>query len=202
MPPVVYTFGFLLLVLTRKVESVSFQQSSPQVVKEGTVELTINCSHDDSSLTNMLWYQQKQSSRSMSFIGNESAAKKQAGEKVFVTGSAVSRGRRWRRGGKVESVSFQQSSPQVVKEGTVELTINCSHDGSSLSTMLWYQQKQSSRSMSLIGFVVLQNDPVYEDQFKNSRFKIKGEGIGKGSLIIQTVTSSDSAVYFCAASTQ
>ncbi|KAL7380822.1 hypothetical protein ABVT39_024656 [Epinephelus coioides] len=84
----------------------------------------------------------------------------------------------------------------------MELTINCSHDDSSRSTMLWYQHKQSSHSMSLIGYTVNQGDPVYEDQFKESRFKIKGEGTGKGSLIIQTVTPSDSAVYFCAASTQ
>ncbi|KAG7220805.1 hypothetical protein INR49_031462 [Caranx melampygus] len=43
------TFGFLLLLLTGKVESVVFEQSSPQIVRSGTEGLMINCSHDGSS---------------------------------------------------------------------------------------------------------------------------------------------------------
>lgn len=104
--------------------------------------------------------------------------------------------------GKVDSVTFEQSSSQVVKEGTEELRIDCSHDDSNLQVMLWYQHKQSSQSMSLIGYKVLQSEGTYEDQFKDSRFQIKGENAMKGSLIIRTVSLSDSAVYFCAASTQ
>uniref|UniRef100_A0A3B4ZP84 Ig-like domain-containing protein n=1 Tax=Stegastes partitus TaxID=144197 RepID=A0A3B4ZP84_9TELE len=99
------------------------------------------------------------------------------------------------------SVTFQQSPPQVVKEGTKELKIDCSHDGSSLQVMLWYQHKQSSRSMSLIGYTILQTDPVYESQFQG-RFQLKRDNTMNGSLIINTATPSDSAVYFCAASTQ
>lgn len=103
--------------------------------------------------------------------------------------------------GKVKSFTFKQSSSQIVNEGTKELTINCSHDGSSLQVMLWYQHKQSSQSMSLIGHIVALGDPGYETQFKG-RFVIKRESIQKGSLIIHTVDPSDSAVYYCAASTQ
>ncbi|GLD47686.1 T cell receptor beta chain MC.7.G5-like protein [Lates japonicus] len=102
--------------------------------------------------------------------------------------------------GKVKSVTFEQSPSQIVKKGTKELRINCSHDGSSLQAMLWYQHKPSSQSMSLIGYTVLTSDPVFEDQFKD-RFQLKREDILRGSLIILTVDSSDSAVYFCAAST-
>ena len=101
----------------------------------------------------------------------------------------------------MESVTFEQSSAQIVRDGTEEVRINCRHDDSSLQVMLWYQHKQSSGSMNLIGYSVLQGDPVYEDQFKD-RFVIKGENTVKGSLIIQRLNSSDSAVYFCAASTQ
>ncbi|KAL3968533.1 capicua transcriptional repressor [Sarotherodon galilaeus] len=98
------------------------------------------------------------------------------------------------------SVTFEQSSAQVVNTGTEELRINCSHDGSSLQVMLWYQHKQSDQAMSLIGFTVLMGEPNYESQFRD-RFQIKRDDTVKGSLIIKNLNLSDSAVYFCAAST-
>ena len=100
------------------------------------------------------------------------------------------------------SVEFKQPSSKFSVEGTKELDITCSHDDSNLETMLWYQHQQSSQTMSLIGYTVLMSDPTYEDQFKESRFQIKREDTLKGSLIIHEVKASDSAVYFCAASTQ
>ncbi len=103
--------------------------------------------------------------------------------------------------GKMESVTFEQSSPQVVKEGTKEVRIDCSHDGSNLQVMLWYQHKPASRSMSLIGYTVLQGEPSYEAQF-TGRFRIKRDDTVRGSLTVLTANQSDSAVYFCAASTQ
>ncbi|KAF0043894.1 hypothetical protein F2P81_003052 [Scophthalmus maximus] len=102
--------------------------------------------------------------------------------------------------GNVDSVTFEQSSSQVVRDGTAQLRINCSHDGSNLQTMLWYRHKQGSRSMSLIGHSVLLADPVYEGRFKD-RFQLKRDDVLRGSLIILTASPSDSAVYFCAAST-
>ncbi|XP_078145573.1 M1-specific T cell receptor beta chain-like isoform X3 [Centroberyx gerrardi] len=101
--------------------------------------------------------------------------------------------------GKVENVSFQQSSSQLVKEGTVKLKINCSHDDNSLTVMLWYQHKQSSQSMSLIGFEYA-GSPKYEGQFED-QFEITREDTVRGALIIRRANLSDSAVYFCAAST-
>ncbi|KAA8581850.1 hypothetical protein FQN60_008590 [Etheostoma spectabile] len=98
----------------------------------------------------------------------------------------------------------QRKKVETGEEGTKEIKIYCSHDDSSLQVMLWYQHQttHSRRSMSLIGYSVLQGEPSYEDQFKDSRFQIKGEGTLKGSLLIRTVNLADSAVYFCAASTQ
>ncbi|XP_026195944.1 M1-specific T cell receptor beta chain-like [Anabas testudineus] len=98
----------------------------------------------------------------------------------------------------VETVTFVQSSSQIVNEGTKELEIHCSHDGSTYTVMLWYQHKQSSRSVSLIGYTVLHSEPQNEDQFKQ-RFLLKRENMTQGSLIIHTVNASDSAVYYCAA---
>ncbi|CAI5695681.1 unnamed protein product [Oreochromis niloticus] len=102
---------------------------------------------------------------------------------------------------KVESVTFEQSSAQVVNTGTEELRINCSHDGNSLQVMLWYQHKQSDQAMSLIGYTLPMGEPNYESQFRD-RFQIKRDDTVKGSLIIKNLNLSDSAVYFCAASTQ
>lgn len=103
--------------------------------------------------------------------------------------------------GKVQSVTFKQSTSQIVSQGTKELEIDCSHDDNSLQVMLWYQEKQSSRTMSLIGYIVALGEPIYEDQFKN-RVRMKREHMLRGSLIIHTVDPSQSAVYYCAASTQ
>ncbi|KAJ4921227.1 hypothetical protein JOQ06_021915 [Pogonophryne albipinna] len=51
-----------------QVSGVRFQQSPAQIVEEST-EVQITCSHDDSSLAVMLWYQQRKDSLSMTLIG-------------------------------------------------------------------------------------------------------------------------------------
>ncbi|KAK9533960.1 hypothetical protein VZT92_009045 [Zoarces viviparus] len=102
----------------------------------------------------------------------------------------------------VESVSIEQSSSQIVKIWSEKVTINCRHDDNSLSVMMWYQHRQSSRSMSLIGYMVEQSPPSYEEQFKETLFRIRREDTLRGSLLIHIVNLTDSAVYFCAASTQ
>ena len=67
--------------------------------------------------------------------------------------------------------------------------------------MLWYQHKQRSYAMRLIGYGYASTTPNYEDQL-DKQFKITREDTVKGALNILRVNSSDSAVYFCAASTQ
>uniref|UniRef100_G3PFQ1 Ig-like domain-containing protein n=1 Tax=Gasterosteus aculeatus aculeatus TaxID=481459 RepID=G3PFQ1_GASAC len=53
---------------TGQVSAATFQQSPPQIVEEST-EVHINCSHDDSNLVVMLWYQQRRDNGSLALIG-------------------------------------------------------------------------------------------------------------------------------------
>uniref|UniRef100_A0A3B4X750 Ig-like domain-containing protein n=1 Tax=Seriola lalandi dorsalis TaxID=1841481 RepID=A0A3B4X750_SERLL len=51
-----------------QVNAVTFHQSPPQIVKDSS-EVQINCTHDDTNLVIMLWYQQRKNSPSMTLIG-------------------------------------------------------------------------------------------------------------------------------------
>lgn len=103
--------------------------------------------------------------------------------------------------GRVDSVTFEQPSSLIVEKGFKDLRIDCKHDDSSLAAMLWYQHKQSSQTMALIGYTVVQSEPEYEPHFKE-RFNITRMDMLRGHLKIGTADPADSAVYFCAASTQ
>ncbi|XP_068573713.1 T cell receptor beta chain MC.7.G5-like [Cebidichthys violaceus] len=99
----------------------------------------------------------------------------------------------------VSAITFQQSPPQIVEEST-EVQIKCSHNDTSLLTMLWYQQRQDTMSMTLIGYGYGTSPPNYEGQFEE-QFKLTREDTVKGALIVLKANPSTSAVYFCAAST-
>lgn len=79
-----------------------------------------------------------------------------------------------------------------------EVHINCSYDDTSLLLMLWYQQKKDN--LSLIGYGYAHSDPTYDGQF-GKQFKMTKVGT-TGALTLLSADLSDSAVYFCAASTQ
>lgn len=95
-------------------------------------------------------------------------------------------------------VKFQQIPSLFAKEKDT-VTIQCSHDDTSLLVMLWYQQKSDSTDFSLITYAYGTSQPSNEEGFKD-RFSLSKESAQKGTLTISKPLLSDSAVYYCAAS--
>ncbi|CDR00434.1 unnamed protein product [Oncorhynchus mykiss] len=66
MSPTTCCLGLFFILFPCHVKCVAFSQSPSLTVKDGR-EAEIHCSHDDSNLLVMLWYQQRQAS--MTLIG-------------------------------------------------------------------------------------------------------------------------------------
>ncbi|XP_062379107.1 uncharacterized protein LOC134067712 [Sardina pilchardus] len=95
---------------------------------------------------------------------------------------------------------FQQSPNILAKHDSRKEEILCSHDDSSLLLMLWYRQTSHSTALALIGYGYSGSDPTYEQDFSGGGLELKRNGTTAGSLVLSNLNSSNSAVYFCAAS--
>ncbi|KAL7380932.1 hypothetical protein ABVT39_026226 [Epinephelus coioides] len=178
-----------LSLLTDIVLSLPTIKQSPPLIKPEQEEARLDCYHGDNDYPYMLWYQHKSAAgrqRDMELIGLLYYERPTL-EKNFETRQ-------------VNAVVFQQSPLQIVKQGT-EVQINCRHDDTSLVIMLWYQQREDSMSMTLIGYGYANSDQNYEGQFEKE-FELTREDTVTGALVVRKAKVSDSAVYFCAASTQ
>lgn len=102
--------------------------------------------------------------------------------------------------GQLSNLTLYQSPPQIVEEGA-EVRIDCSHNDKTFSLMLWYQQRQDSRSLTLIGYGYGSGVQNYESGFKD-QFELRSEDLVTGTLIVRSAKLSHSAVYLCAVRAQ
>ncbi|KAJ0062937.1 hypothetical protein NL108_009434, partial [Boleophthalmus pectinirostris] len=89
-------------------------------------------------------------------------------------------------------------SPSIIVNQGVSVSIECNHDDSSLTVMLWYQHRTDTQSMMLIGYNFVGSDN-YEKELEK-QFKMERSSVKTGSLTVLSTSPSHSAVYFCAAS--
>ncbi|KAG8547200.1 hypothetical protein GDO81_028851 [Engystomops pustulosus] len=81
------------------------------------------------------------------------------------------------------------------------VTMSCSHDDQSYITMLWYQKKMEG-GMKLIAYSTGKDHREIEDKEVEDKWGLERPDILQSSLKIHNAGVQDSAVYFCASSTQ
>ncbi|TSM77394.1 hypothetical protein Baya_6144 [Bagarius yarrelli] len=127
----------------RIVDSVDFQQD-PHLFIRQTAKAKIPCSHNDGTLTLMLWYRQERDDTNLTLIGYGYSSGNPTYEPGFSERFEMT------RQGRANCSPIQQISSVIANESG-DITIQCSHDNTNLQLMLWYQ-KNSNRAMALIGF--------------------------------------------------
>ncbi|ROJ19162.1 hypothetical protein DPX16_14429 [Anabarilius grahami] len=93
--------------------------------------------------------------------------------------------------------SVVQTPPDLLKKEKEFAEIECSHKVQNYDVIQWYKQSQSIMDLQLMGFLNIGSENK-ETAFEN-KIKLKGDGGNNGTLIINDLTLTDSAVYFCAA---
>ncbi|ROI15748.1 hypothetical protein DPX16_8902 [Anabarilius grahami] len=93
--------------------------------------------------------------------------------------------------------SVVQTPPDLLMKQAGSAEIECSHSIQNYYVVQWYRQSQSIMDLQLMGFRNIEQDTI-ETEF-NDKIKLKGDGRNSVTLIIHTLTLTDSAVYFYAA---
>ncbi|KAK7141937.1 hypothetical protein R3I94_011584 [Phoxinus phoxinus] len=90
-----------------------------------------------------------------------------------------------------------QSPGDFIQNPDQSPEIICAHNIPSYDRILWYKQSQSTLDFEYIGYLLYENGNI-ESEFEN-KVKMSGDGRNNGTLTINSLTLTDSAVYFCAA---
>uniref|UniRef100_A0AAR2IHA7 Ig-like domain-containing protein n=1 Tax=Pygocentrus nattereri TaxID=42514 RepID=A0AAR2IHA7_PYGNA len=91
-----------------------------------------------------------------------------------------------------------QIPAELFRKSGESADLQCSHSISGYTTILWYKQARNGE-LQFMGYLTV-TSPQSEPEF-SKKVKFSGRGDTNGTLTINTLTSNDSAVYFCAAFT-
>jgi len=94
------------------------------------------------------------------------------------------------------SNKVDQSPPDVIKRPGESAKIRCQHSVTNYNQINWYRHNQG-QEFTFMGYLLLKG-PSPEKEF-TEKIEMSGDGQNDGSLSIKSLSSSDSAVYFCAA---
>ncbi|KAL3968532.1 ETS domain-containing transcription factor ERF [Sarotherodon galilaeus] len=96
--------------------------------------------------------------------------------------------------------TVQQTPPSIIKKvgQSVSSEIHCSHSVSIFDRILWYKQDEH-RALKFLGY--LNGEYPYPENDVKGKISFNGNARKHSNLTISNVSVTDSAVYFCAAST-